>query len=87
MSRAFQHDCCYCYGMQVLEKCGGIVENVIKVDFRKKPSENTDELIALANMLTFAKETASEHEVPLAAYLIDMAIAALRDDVAVNGRI
>lgn len=61
------------------------MENVIRVDFQKKPSKSTDELSALTSMLTFAKETASAHEVPLAAYLIDLAIAALQDDIRVNG--
>lgn len=59
--------------------------NVAKIESEATWEEGTKELAALANMMSYAKQTASDLGAALPAYYIDMAIEALRDQAGMGG--
>ena len=61
------------------------MENAQKIEAEATWEEDTKELAALANMMSYAKQTASDLGAALPAYYIDMAIGALRDQAGMAG--
>ncbi|PWW03565.1 hypothetical protein DFR52_101246 [Hoeflea marina] len=55
------------------------MKNAAEIEMEASWDTDTKELAALANMMTYAKQTASDLGASLPAYYLDMAIGALRE--------